>query len=365
LLLDVEVGSDALTVTVPTNRPDLTRPADLVEEIARLADFDTFAATVPTGPAGGLLVEQSRERLLRNLLRGMGLVQAISLPFVSEEELAAFAELDAKANGVVTVRNPLREDQSKLRQSLLPVLLRRLRENRNRGAETVALFETGRVFFARPWADDDRVPDQPMRLGIAIIGPFGPADHAGESRQADANTALAVMDSLGRGLGVSITRAQAAAVAGYHPTRSATLAVGGSPIGYAGELHPDLADAFDLGARVAIAEVHMEALVAALPRVQMAAVSTFPHVDFDLSFEVAMHAAAGDLLMLTQGVSDLVESAGVFDDYRNPERNLRAIAIKYRLRAADRTLQADEIAAIRQRMIDEAAATGAKLRGGG
>jgi phenylalanyl-tRNA synthetase beta chain len=196
------VGKDALTVTVPTNRPDLTRPADLVEEIARLADFDTFAATVPTGPAGGLLVEQSRERLVRNLLRGMGLVQAISLPFVSEEELVAFADSGNEKAGVVTVRNPLREDQSKLRQSLLPVLLRRLRENRNRGAETVALFETGRAFYARPWGEDDRVPDQPMRLGIAVIGPFGHTDLAGARRQADAGTALAIIDSLGGGLGV-------------------------------------------------------------------------------------------------------------------------------------------------------------------
>lgn len=365
LLLDVEMGSHALTVTVPTNRPDLTRPADLVEEIARLADFDTFAATVPTGPAGGLLVEQSRERLLRNLLRGMGLVQAISLPFVSEDELAAFAGAEDGADGVVAVRNPLREDQSKLRQSLLPVLLRRLRDNRNRGAETVALFETGRVFYARPWADDDRVPDQPMRLGVAIVGPFGHTDLAGASRQADATTALAIADALGRGLGVTITREQATAAPGFHPTRSATLAVNGVPIGFAGELHPDLVDAFELGGRVAIAEVDMEALVAGLPSVQMAAVSTFPHVDFDLSFEVGMEAPASELLLRTQGVSDLVESAIVFDDYRNPESDLRAIAIKYRLRAPDRTLEADEIANIRQLMIAAADATGGKLRGGG
>ncbi len=343
----------------------MTRPADLVEEIARLADFDTFAATVPTGPAGGLLVEQTRERLLRNLLRGIGLVQAISLPFVSEEELIAFAESGDDAAGVVAVRNPLREDQAKLRQSLLPVLLRRLRENRNRGAETVALFETGRVFYARPWGEDERVPDQPMRLGIAIIGPFGPFQPTGGTRDADAATALAIIDYLGGGLGLSISRTQTEAVAGYHPTRSATMSVGGSPIGSAGELHADLIDAFELGGRVAVAELDMEALVAGLPKPQMKTVSTFPHVDFDLSFEVEMKAAASELLSDTKGVSDLVESASVFDDYRNPDRALRAVAIKYRLRADDRTLEADEIAAIRQKMIDAATAGGAQLRGGG
>jgi phenylalanyl-tRNA synthetase beta chain len=114
-----------------------------------------------------------------------------------------------------------------------------------------------------------------------------------------------------------------------------------------------------------MAEVDMEALVAGLPSVQMAPVSTFPHVDFDLSFEVGMQAAASELLQRTQGVSDLVENASVFDDYRDAQHDLRAVAIKYRLRAADRTLDAEEISTVRQKMIEAAAATGATLRGGG
>ena len=109
LQLDVTVTGDLLEVVVPTYRPDLTIPADLIEEIARLADFDTFEETVPTGPAGGLLVEQRRSRELHRLLQGEGLMQAINLPFVSEEELAAFSD-DGATVDVVTVRNPLRED---------------------------------------------------------------------------------------------------------------------------------------------------------------------------------------------------------------------------------------------------------------
>lgn len=361
LLLDVVMGSDALTVTVPTNRPDLIRPADLVEEIARLADFDTFTETVPTGPAGGLLVEQRRERTIRNLLRGMGLVQTINLPFVSEEELAGFS--DSGVEDVVTVRNPLREDQSKLRQSLLPALLRRLRENRNRGAETVALFETGRVFYASPWRDDERVPHQPMRIGIAIIGPYGDADLDGSTRDADASTALAIVTAMATAMGVDVGRSQAT-VAGYHPTRTAALSIAGTTVGWAGELHPDLVDAFELGGRVAILEMDMDPLVREVASVQMEPVSTFPHVDFDLSFEVGIDAAAGVIAEGTRGVSELVESATVFDDYRDQENGLRAVAVRYRLRAPDRTLDADEIASVRQKMIDEAEATGAKLRGG-
>ncbi|MDJ0925839.1 MAG: phenylalanine--tRNA ligase subunit beta [Acidimicrobiia bacterium] len=360
LQLEVVVGDDSLAVTVPTYRPDLTIGADLIEEIARLADFDTFEETVPTGPAGGLLVEQRRGRELRELLRGQGLMQAINLPFVSEEELAAFGENGAA--GVVTVRNPLREDQAKLRQSVLPGLLRRVRENRNRGADGVALFETGRVFYARPWADDPRVPDQPMRLGVAVVGPFGSGVVGGRSAAADATTAMGIVSALADGLGVVIER-EGAAAPGFHPTRTAALRIDGATIGYAGELHPDLAAAYEVGARVGIIEMDLAPLVVGRASVQMAAVSTFPHVDFDLSFEVALDTAGGDLAAATQSVSDLVERAVIFDDYREKDTELRAVAVRYRLRAPDRTLDADEIADVRARMIEVAAARGATLRG--
>jgi len=357
LLLDVAVVGEMLTVTIPTYRPDLTRPADLVEEIARLADYDTFRETVPTGTAGGLLPEQRRTRLTHDLLRGFGLVQVMNLPFVSSAELEMFGRVEAgSAARVVTVRNPLRDDQSKLRQSLLPGLIRKVRENRNRGLDGVGLFETGRVFYAEPWKDDPRVPSQPIRLGMAVNGAWGGA------AESDAGLALAVVAALGDGLGVDIVR-KAGAAPGFHPTRTAELLVDGVVLGHAGELHPSVAEAFEVEGRVAVAEIELAPLVAARPHAQLAPVSTFPHVDFDLSFEVDVTAAAGELLAATRAASDLVENARIFDDYRDPDRGLRAVAIRYRLRAEDRTLGAEEIAAERQRMIDVAAAHGAHLRG--
>lgn len=359
--LDVS-GDEPLEVTVPTNRPDLTRPADLVEEIARLADFDTFDETVPTGPAGGLLIEQKRTRLAHNVLRGLGLMQSINLPFVSEDELAAFGDTDgAGAIDVVTVRNPLREDQSKLRQSLLPGLLRNLRDNRNRGSASVALFETGRVFYARPWRDDPRVPEQPERLGVAIVGPFGESRLSATTAETDAATALAVAEAVAEGLGVTIVR-RPSTRAGLHPTRTAELLIEGEVVGVAGELHPDVAEQFELNGRVAVVEIDLKPVVAEQASVQMAPVSDYPHVDFDLSFEVEMAASADAIVAATRDASPLVESATIFDDYRDSGQ--RAIAISYRLRAPDRTLGADEIAEERSKMIEEAATQSAKLRGG-
>jgi phenylalanyl-tRNA synthetase beta chain len=250
-----------------------------------------------------------------------------------------------------------------LRQSLLPGLLKNLRDNRNRGSNQIALFETARVFFANPWPEDPRVPDQPLRLGFAIIGPFGTSHLGNPPPEADAGTAFAVVSGLATAMGITLER-RPAAPPGYHPTRSAALTSGGDVIGSAGELHPTIADLYDLNGRVAIAELDLARLVAMRPSAQMEPVSDFPHVDFDLSFDVAADMAAADLVATTTAASPLVEAAGVFDDYRNPDTGLRAVAVRYRLRAQDRTLSGEEVASIRANMIERAAELGARLRGG-
>jgi len=359
LRLDVEVSGEELTTKIPTYRPDLTRPADLVEEVARLADFDTFAETLPTGPAGGLSPTQTRTRELVAALEGLGLYQAVNLPFVAPEELAAFSH---EVSEVVSVRNPLRDDQSKLRQSLLPGLLRNARENLNRGAGSVGLFELGRVFYARPWPDDPRVPDQPDRVAVAIAGPFGTSETGAELSAADAATALAIVTAVAQRMGLEVKRS-AAQPPGYHPTRTALIEVDGVEAGHAGEIHPDVAAAFEIDGRVGVIELELAPLVAAKRPIEMRAVSTYPHVDFDLSFDVPASMAGGDLIQATRLASPLVEESLVFDDFVHPESGKRSIAIRYRLRASDRTLAREEIDKERDALVAAAAALGATLRG--
>ncbi len=362
LQLEVKIDGDRLLVEVPTNRPDLTRPADIVEEIARLADYDTFGETLPTGAAGALTVTQQRARRLHDVLRGLGMHQAVNLPFVSPDELDAFSP--GPAEEVVTVRNPLRDDQAKLRQLLLPALLRNVRDNRNRGAAAVALFETGRTFYAVPARDDPRVPHQPMRLAVAISGPFGPAAVSSPTPPADGATALAVVDAIGRAMGCDLER-QPATRPGLHPGRSADVLVDGAVVGFAGELHPETASLFDLEGRVAVVELDLDPLVAPVPPAQLQPASTYPHVDFDLSFDLPAVFPAAQLVAATSAASPLVESVELFDEYRPNGGAVRSVAIRYRLRAADRTLESGEITAARREMIAAAAVLGATLRGAG
>ncbi|MEX1038469.1 MAG: phenylalanine--tRNA ligase subunit beta, partial [Acidimicrobiia bacterium] len=173
--LGMEVsGNDPMTVTVPTYRPDVTRPADLVEEVARIHGFDKFGATVPTGPAGYLTPQQQRLRRAHRILAGVGLNQAINLPFVGEEDMVALGR-SADLGRMLKVKNPLREEEGRLRPTLLPGLLNVARYNVSRGERSMALFETGLVFTTDPNEVDPRLPAQTDRIAWVIVGNVGPS----------------------------------------------------------------------------------------------------------------------------------------------------------------------------------------------
>lgn len=358
LQLSVE-GTDPMRVTVPTFRPDLTRPADLVEEVARIHGYDRFEATLPTGPAGGLEVGQRRLRRIHASLAAAGLSQAVSLPFVGESEME---RLGVTGSSLLTVKNPLREEESKLRPSLLPGLLSALRRNLSYGAAGVHLFESGRVFLVDPDESDPRLPAQPKRLAWVLHGPFGASLDAGSIPVADGRLSIAVWRRLASAIGVE-SEIRAGSAPGFHPGRTAAITVEGRQIGHVGELHPEAARAWEITGRVGIAELDLDSLLEPVPPVPGFTPSVYPHVDFDLSFRVATDAPAGDLLAATGAAAgELLESARVFDEFLG-RAGERAIAIRYRLRADDRTLNAEEIGEIRQAMIDAGSATGAELRG--
>ncbi|HEX6946135.1 MAG TPA: phenylalanine--tRNA ligase subunit beta [Acidimicrobiia bacterium] len=350
---------DPMRVVVPTFRPDLTRPADLVEEVARIHGYDRFEARIPTGPAGGLTARQRRMRRITETLAGAGLSQALSLPFVGEPDLE---KLGIEGLGLLTVKNPLREEESKLRPTMLPGLLNALRRNLSYGATGVHLFETGRVFLVDPDDEDPRLPSQPMRLAWVLHGPFGMSVDGRPSVESDGRVSLAVWRRLAETIGIEM-RLVPGSAPGFHPGRTAAVEVAGEAIGHVGELHPEAARAFEIPGRVGIAELDYEPLLAEVPNVAGFTPSVYPHVDFDLSFRVSDDTLAVDLLRVTNAAAgELLESSWVFDEFRGPDGE-RAIAIRYRLRARDRTLTNDEVAPIRRAMIEAGAGIGADLRG--
>lgn len=356
------VGDDPMQVTVPTFRPDVTRPADLVEEVARIHGYDKFEPTLPTGPTGGLTAEQRRLRRVHRSLAGLGLAQAINLPFVGVADLS---RLGLGTEGLLTVKNPLREEESKLRPSMLPGLLTAVRHNLAYGSASVALFETGRVFSTVPDPDDPRLPTQVDRLAWVVVGDVGPRTLDPTGLAADASVSLGVWTHLARDLGLEPTLTPASPP-GYHPGRTAAVTLRGQLIGHVGELSPRAGRSWEMPGRVALAELDLAPLLESVPPAAVVSPSVFPHVDFDLSFQIGCDLLAGELVRVTSSAGgDLVESARVFDEFRGSsvEEGKRAVAIRYRLRADKRTLAAEEIGAVRQAMIQAATEVGAEMRG--
>ena len=362
-------GTDPLVVTVPTFRPDVRRPADLVEEVARIHGYDKIPETLPVGTGGGLTEEQLNERRLRGLLTGLGYSEAQSWSFVGAEELENLGLPDGDLRRrAIAVRNPLRDIEPLLRTTLLPGLLKAARFNTSHGADRIALFEIGKVFLAEPSPLDARLPHQPDRLAFLALGEFGSPGAKTDHAVADVYTATATWQVMVEALGLSDGSLHQAAPAGYHPGRAAEVLVGGVVIGSVGELHPAVARSYGLEGRVAVGELALEPLVAHRPWWAFQEPSNYPPVVFDLAFELDEAVPARDLVeKVRDGAGDWLESVRVFDEFTGPSlgKNRKSIAVQLSFRAPDRTLTNEEVAPHRDRIVSSVEESlDAHLRGG-
>jgi phenylalanyl-tRNA synthetase beta chain len=357
-------GSEPMVVTVPTYRPDVTRPADLIEEVARIHGFDNFEATLPSGPSGGLTPEQQRQRILQSALTGAGLHQAVNLPFVGVEDLAHLRSELAESQ-LLTVKNPLRDEESKLRPTMLPGLLDAIRYNLSHGVGSVGLFEIGKVFFSVPDEDDPRLPAQPDRVAWAVVGDVGTETLGGAFIKADGAVSLALWFRLAKSLGLRDIEIRSSSAPGFHPGRTAEVLLAGVPVGHVGELSPRTGRAFEIAGRVAVAELDLAPLLRPVSPVEAKTPSVFPFIEFDLSFLVDPSQNVSELLAAMRGAGgELIETERVFDEFVSPDLGeKKAVAIRYRLRANDRTLTNEDAGPIRTAMIEAAQKTGAVLRG--
>jgi len=358
-------GTDPLSVTVPTYRPDLERPIDLIEEVARLHGFDNFPERVAVGRGGGLTSEQKRVRALRGVLRSLGLSEAHTFSFHGREELEmlGFPADDVRRDGI-SVKNPLREEESLLRTTLLPGLLKAARYNAGHAVENIALFEVGKVFFNQDAPELGTVPHQPDQIAFLVSGQHGPQSLSQEARPVDVFTGTAMWVALCEHMGLA-PDLRAAELPALHPGRGAEVFVEGTPAGFVGELHPRVARAFGLSGRVVVGEFDLNQIIGDPGTWKLAEPSTFPPVEFDLSFEVPDSIPARVLWAATSGAAgDLLESGVVFDEYRSEKLgpDCRSLALRYVLRSSDRTLTAEEIAPVRDAMIAAGTDLGAELR---
>ena len=388
----VEVGctvaapeSDPLHVIVPTWRPDLTRPADLVEEVARLEDYATIPSILPGAPSGtGLTPGRRRQRSIADDLASAGLTEMLSFPFVGPGDLDALHLPPRDVRRVVLdLVNPLDEQRPAMRTTLLPGLLQAVARNLSRGIRELSLFEFGQVFLPADNAPRPRVPAvdhrpsnaelalldsslplQPLHLGVVLAGELDRSGWWGRGRDGSWADAIELARRVGSKAGVRL-RVVAAELAPWHPGRCASVRIGDWIIGHAGELHPDVIERWGLPARCAALELDLDALPA--PATPVAPrISPFPPVHLDVAVVVPDDVPAADVAdALVIGGGSVVESVRLFDVYSGDQlpAGSKSLAFAFVLRAPDRTLTAGESLTIRDQAVAEAASrTGATLR---
>jgi phenylalanyl-tRNA synthetase beta chain len=382
---EVVENGERLAVTPPTWRPDLTDPADLVEEVVRLAGYDDVPSVLPTAPPGrGLTDGQRRWRTVGRALADDGYVEAPAYPFVGTAALDALGLADDdERRQVVVVRNPLSEEEPALRTTLLPGLLATLARNLARGRRDLALFEMGAVFpggdrTPAPVPGVDRRPDdatlaallaavpvQPRHVAVALAGNREPRGWWGPGRPAGWADAVQAARLVAEAAGVQLS-VRAGERAPWHPGRCAELLVGDRVIGHAGELHPRVCAALDLPARTSVMELDLDALPAAAVPVGPH-ISTFPPVLWDIALQVPVDVPAAAVeAALREGAGELLEDLRLFDVYTGEPlpQGSKSLAYSLTLRAPDRTLTGEEAVEVRQRAVALVAErTGATLRG--
>jgi len=348
--LGMQVGKnpDGFQVQPPPARRDLAVEVDLIEEVARLVGYDRLPSREP---GGRLRASVASERSvatdkLHASLHARGFQEIMTWSFVARDELARLG-LDATAQPLA---NPLSQEMSVLRTSLLPGLLRIGASNLRHQQSRLKLFETGHVFSAgSQWLETER-------LGLLLAGDADPESWLGTRREFDFFDLKGEIEHLVGCAGHRVEALRAAPVSDdwMHPGQAAALTLDGRELGVAGQLHPGIATDLDLGTRVFVAELDLEILrQRKLP--EFAGTARYPSVRRDLALIVPEAVPAAELVeVCRKAAARVLERCIIFDMYRGKgiESGYKSIGIGLILRDVSRTLTDEEVDSVMLSVIE-------------
>lgn len=332
--LSFKVSSDKKTITVPTFRDDVRCMNDIAEEILRMYGYDEIKATLSNSATPTLGVRTERQLFdnnLHDMLIGMGLNEIETFSFVSPSYYDKIRlSADDKRRESVVISNPLGEDTSVMRTTTLPSMLKVLAYNNSLKNKNVKLFEISKVYI--PTAPDT-LPDEPARLTLGFI-----TDDAKNGFYKMKGIIEAVLNIAG------IAEPRFTACENeptFHPGRCAELYSENKKIGIFGEVHPDVAETYDIGAKVYVAEIMTDELFACRRKeITYQSIPKHPAVERDFSFVCEEDVEAGAVASVIKAASKLVSKVELFDIYRGAQvgENKKSMSYAVMLRAADRTL---------------------------
>lgn len=367
----VEAGEEGrLTVTAPTNRPDLTRECDLIEEVCRLWGEGDIAPTLPAAKnhAGGLTVEQRRVRLIGQTLRACGLSETSTYCFADPNDLVKLGITEEGRGIPVKIINPLVADQSEMRRSMLPGLVRSVAYNLDHGVPNVALYEIGRVFYGH---ESKSQPDEPTFVAGVLAGKR--ADDAWNQKWAEYDffDAKGAVEALLDALRLTKVRFKVAEPERYpwlQPGRAAEVLSQGEVVGWVGNIHPASLQKVGVDVPVVAFELSVEHLLRlAKKELPYVDVPTLPGVTHDLALVVDESVTYETLVQrISSAGGKLLADVRLFDVYRDPVRvgkGKKSMAFSLTYRAADRTLTSEEVEKAHEKLVNKVLrATGGEVR---
>ncbi len=344
-----ETGAGTLDITVPLRRSDITIAEDIIEEVARLYGYDRIPVTLPRGELLGNVksYEEKVHDLIRDILTSCGYHECITYSFINPAALSSlrFPDEDSRLNPI-PVQNPFSEEQAVMRTTLLPGLLKTVQHNYSHRELNQLLFELGAVFEARALPLED-LPQEKMKLGLAVTGQVPDPNWVNPSREADFFEIKGVLEALFKRLQITEVVFTQEAMPFSHPARCALIKLEGETLGYVGQLHPDVAEAWEIDQPVTVCEIDLQLLAEKanlVPRVEP--LPRFPAAKRDLALVVSKDIPAEKLEeSIRQAGGDLISQVKLFDLYEGKQIPAGKLSLAYSItfRTDEKTLTEAEI----------------------
>lgn len=361
LKFDVEAANGLLIVDAPTRRGDIKIPEDIVEEVARMYGYDEIPTTIPASNViGGLTPYQAKRRIVRSVMEGAGLYQAVTYSLTSAENSQKFA---LKAEETTKLLMPMSEERSTLRQSLIPHLVEAAAYNVARSNDSVALYEIGSVFLGQT---AEGLPFEEEHLAIVLTGKWVENKWQGEKKNVDFFVAKGIVEELFNKLSltsrVSYVKAN---IDGLHPGRTAHVLLDGEVVGLIAALHPAEAKKADVKDTYVVELNLLAILQAQTEELVYSPVPRFPSMTRDIALELDREVAAGEIVSIITGAgTKLLKDVQVFDVYEGEKMTpgKKSVAFSLTYFDAERTLTDDEVVAAHNKVLKALAAAGAEVR---
>ena len=364
-------GELVFHVVPPTFRPDLEREIDLIEEVLRLWGMGRVEATIPAAKnhIGGLTHDQRLLRRIGAIMRSCGLNETTTYSFAAPGDLEK-THMSTDGRGLpVVLMNPLVAEQTEMRRSLLPGLLQSVAYNNAHGTANVHLYEMGTLFCGR---ENASLPKERRSIAGVLSGAWGDTTWNQKYRPLRFFDGKGIVEELLAQLRVEKARFRSAEGEGYaflQPGRGAEVLAGGVELGWVGEIHPAVRDAYDIGLPVVAFELSLDALMkCARDQQAYQDFSMFPSVDVDLAIVVDEGVTCEDLeRRLRSAGGKLLRDVRLFDVYRDEARvgaGKKSMAFALTYRADDHTLTSDEVERVHGKLVAKVTkAVGGEVRG--